>query len=264
VIGIIDAQGGYRMTADFWERLRAISKEAGGRLVIPAEAAEFLPSILALEDPEFFLKFDVLLASNLTELLDRSAKIPTSPLAEWLARAQDIRAKGASFPVGQYISNRFVRQRLVELSSEATYFVSPKMLAIQGAGERPTRLPRRVLACELRRVLQPISWIPEKPMADIDLTLLDRSFEASRSEIDRLERYVDSVDRDFFMRAREMTATFRAFARASKVSANRESGPATTALAYEAMKKSYADVMAELNTAANPNPPPPEDDPISE
>lgn len=266
VIGTVDAEGAFKMTPDFWERLRCLSTEAGGRLVIPAEAAEFLPSILALEDPEFFMKFDVLLASNLTELLERSAKVPAPPLDEVLARFQDIRAKGASYPIGQYVSNRFVRQRLMELSAEAAYFASPKMLAIQAAGERPTRLPRRLLAAELRRTLQPMAWIAEKPMADINLVELDQAYETGRTEIDNLGRYVDSNDRDFHLRVREMTTTLRTFSRASRVGVNRENGAATTIVAFEAMKKSYTATFAELNAAANPNAPAttPEDDAASQ
>jgi len=248
VIGVVDETGAFKGTPDFWERLRSLSKGPGGRLVVPLECAEFLPSVLAMEDPEFFLKYDILLASNLTELIDRTAKTPPSPLVEVLGRFGDVRAKAGTIPVSQYVGNRFVRQRLVELSGEISYFASPKMLAVQAAGERPTRIPRRVMAAELRRAIRPISWVATTPMGSIDLAVLDKSYDSSRADVDRLERYLDTHDRDLLLKVREMTTTLRAFSRASRVGVNRDNGLELVATAYESMRRSYTEVLTELNT----------------
>jgi hypothetical protein len=250
VIGRIEQDGSFRAGPDFWDRLRALSKSPGGRLVIPTESAEMLPSVLALEEPEFFLKFDILYASNFAELLDRMSKTPVSPLPEVLARFQDVRAKGAGIPIGQYVSNRFVRQRLVYLANEAPFYASPKMLAIQAAGERPTRIPKKILAFELRRALRPIEWIQAKSSVEIDIAELDRSYEAARTEVDKLERYVDSPDRELLAHVREMTTTLRAFSRASRVGVNRENGSEIVAAAFDAMRKAHVGIIAELKTAA--------------
>lgn len=249
VIGKIEEDGSFRTLPDFWHRLRAIAKGPGGRLLIPAEAAEMLPAILALEEPEFFLKYDVLLASNLTELLDRSVKAPTSPLSELLARFQDVRAKSVGQPLGPYVANRFVRQRLVFLSTEAPFYASPKMLAIQAAGERPTRISRKILAFELQRAIRPIAWIQGKTSAEIDIANLDKSYDLARAEVDKLERYADSSDKDFLIGVRDMTTTLRTFSRAARVGANRENGPVVIATAFDAMRKSYTATMLDLKTA---------------
>ena len=248
VIGMVDETGAFKGVPDFWDRLRSLSKGPGGRLVVPLECAEFLPSVLAMEDPEFFLKYDVVLASNLTELIDRTAKEPASPLVDVLGRFNDVRAKAGVIPVGQYVSNRFVRQRLVELSGEMSYFASPRMLAVQAAGERPTRIPRRVMAAELRRAIRPISWVGTTPMGSIDLAVLDKSYDTSRADVDRLERYLDTHDRDLLLKVRDMTTTLRAFSRASRVGVNRDNGNEIVATAFESMRKSYTAVLAELNT----------------
>jgi hypothetical protein len=249
IIGKIDPSGSFKSVPDFWDRLRAVAKGPGGRLVIPAEAEEMLPSILAMEEPEFFLKYDVFLASNLTELLDRSAKTPAAPMAEMLARFQDVRAKSVGQPVGPYVANRFVRQRLIFLANEASYYASPRMLAIQAAGERPTRIPRKILSFELQRAIRPIAWIQGKTSADIDVAELDKSYDLARAEVDKLERYAESADKDFLNRVRDMTTTLRTYSRASRVGINRENGPAIVAAAFEAMRKSYASVLLELKTA---------------
>lgn len=258
VIGKIEADGGFKAVPDLWDRLRMLSKGPGGRLVIPAEAADLMPWILALEDPEFFFKYDVVYASNLTELLERSSKSTASPLTEILSRYQDVRAKGAGVAVGQYITNRFVRQRLIDLSNEAPYFASPKMLAVQASGERPTRIPRKILAFELRRAIQPLEWMKAKAAADIDLTALDKSYDLARAEVDKLERY--SENRDLLLKVRDMTTTLRTFSRASRVSAGRDNGPAIIAEAFDQMKKSQLAVIAELNAViGEPETPEPEE-----
>lgn len=246
VIGTVDAEGAFRGLPDLWDRLRALSGGPGGRLVIPAEAAELLPWILALEEPEFFLKYDVLFASNYAELLERSAEVTVSPLTEILTRFQDVRTKGATLPIGQYVTNRFVRQRLVELSGEAAYFASPKMLAIQGAGERPLRIPRKILAFELRSAMQPLAWLKGKAVADIDLSQLDKSYDLTRAQVDKLERYAEN--RDLVLKVREMTTALRTFSRAARLNSSRERGLAMTAEAFGEMNDSISEVLTELNS----------------
>ncbi|RYD37167.1 MAG: hypothetical protein EOP87_04080 [Verrucomicrobiaceae bacterium] len=245
VIGKLEMDGSFKSPPDLWDRLRALSGGPGGRLVVPADAADLMPWLLALEEPEFFLKYDVLLASSYPELVERSAAVTASPLTEVLARFQDVRAKGATLPIGQYVTNRFVRQRLVELAAEAPYLVSPKLLAIQGAGERPTRIPRKILAFELRGAMQPLSWLRGKAAADIDLALLDKSYELTRAHVEKLERYAE--DQDLLARVREMTTTLRAFSRAARFGANRDRGPEMTAEAFVEMRESISTTLVELN-----------------
>jgi len=245
VIGKLEADGSFRSPPDLWDRLRMLSGGPGGRLVIPADAADYLPWILALEDPEFFLKYDILLAANHQELVQRSAGVTASPLTEILARFQEVRAKGATLPIGQYVTNRFVRQRLAELSVDAPYFASPKLLAIQGAGERPTRISRKILAFELRAAMQPLAWLRVKAAADIDLAKLDTSYEATRAQVDSLEKYVD--DRDLLVSVREMTTDLRTFTRAQRLSVSRERDAAEAAEAFVEMRESIRSTLEELN-----------------
>ena len=85
-------------------------------------------------------------------------------------------------------------------------------------------------------------------MAGIDLAVLEKTYDTSRADVDRLERYLDTQDRDLLLRVRDMTTTLRAFSRASRVGVNRDNGPELVATAFEAMRKSYTEVLAELNT----------------
>ncbi|MEI7929220.1 MAG: hypothetical protein WCH40_11775, partial [Verrucomicrobiales bacterium] len=74
VMGIVSENGSLKMPARAWDKLRALSGGSGGRLVLPREAEDMLSSVLVVEDPAFFMKFEVILADNLKELIEFSAK----------------------------------------------------------------------------------------------------------------------------------------------------------------------------------------------
>ncbi len=250
VVGRIMADRTFRKGPDFWVRLRAVAAGGGGRVVIPAEAAPLLPSFLALEEPEFFLKFEVLLASDFGELLGRTAEAPGGPLQEQLAKFRDIQAKGRGIAIGQFVTNRFVRQRLIDLAAEAPYFASPKLLALQASGERPTRLGKEVLAAELKHALAPLDWVPLQTVpAAIDTERLDKSLEKSRAAVDLLERYADTVDRELMAQAKEVTTTARTLSRAYRLNANRLDRDEVIATAFAAVGKAHEACATSLKAA---------------
>ena len=68
ILGVVDESGAYKLSTGFWSQLQALGSGDGGRLILPAAAAEYLPSMLALERPELFLEYEVLLAADFPEL----------------------------------------------------------------------------------------------------------------------------------------------------------------------------------------------------
>ncbi len=254
VIGLVEADGAFKAPKDFWNRLRSLmdSDAPGGKLVVPTEAADTVGFILALERPEFFFKYEVMTASNLTELLDRSAKIPSSEIQDLSVKFRDIREKGASQPLSSYVANRFIRQRLNDLVSAAPYHLSAKWLAVQAAGERPTRLPRNLLAFEYQRAIAPMAWILNEPFVGFDTERLDQTYETCRAEVDLLERYVDTADRDLHLRVRDLTTSMRTFSRGTRIRGAEMSGKAATVLAYDLMIRSYALIHEELAALTEP------------
>lgn len=246
VIGEVEASGAFRAGADFWERLRALADGPGGRLVIPREAAGMLPAILTLEDPGFFLRYDVLYALNFEELLARTSAEAGEPLAGQLVRFREIREKSTGIPVGQYVANRFVRQRLVELAAEADDFASVKLLLMQAGGERVPRLPRKIAAMEVRRAAGPLDWLVGMTAAEMDVGRLERSSETVRGGVEGLEKYLDSGDVDLLALPRELLSAARAYSRASRIGANRDDGPANIAKAFAALKKAHVALVAGL------------------
>ncbi len=222
IIGLVDENGAFKLPTGFWDQLVALEKGNGGRLVLPAAAAEYLPSLLALEKPQFFLDYEVVLASNFQELLELSAKIPNDAIGKTSAKFQEIRSKAGSQPVGQYVANSFIRRRLADLAQEAPYHYSARMLAIQGAGNRPTQVPKPVLLPELRRAIAPMEWIV-KPSDQLNLSItsakidqLTQTYETCRVQVDHLERYVEKGDHDLFVRVKEMVAAIRPLERAAR------------------------------------------------
>jgi len=222
IIGIVDEKGAFKLSSGFWDQLDSLGKGNGGRLVLPAPAAEYLPSILALERPQFFLDYEVVLASNFQELLDLSAKVSNETIARVSAKFHEIRSKAGSQPVGQYVANSFIRRRLADLAQEAPYHFSARMLAVQGAGNRPTQVPRAVLVPELRRAIESVAWLvnPEDSfLGQVDSARIEKitqTFETCRSQVERLDRYVAKEDRDLFVRVKEMVSGIRTLERAAR------------------------------------------------
>lgn len=240
IIGQLDETGTFRLPPDVWKQLQSLGKGNGQRLVMPSEAAPFLEALLAMENPEFFLQYEVLLASNFNQLLDLTAKTPGPGHAKSSHSFHEICSKLGSQNVRPYIANRFVRQRLAEILQESPCHYSAKMLLVQSSGTRPTHVPRMVVAAELRRALEPINPIVE--MANLirapwranpdnkiapnklgvyefspsDVAKFGPASDLSRSLIDGLERYTEKNDRDLLDRVRKIHGAIRSLERATR------------------------------------------------
>jgi hypothetical protein len=222
ILGQIDESGAYKLSSGFWSMIEALEKGKGGRLILPIEAATLIPSILAMENPSFFMKYEVLLASDFKQLLALAAKNPDASLAPTIQKFGEIQDKSVNQEIRQYIANRFVRQRLAEISQEVPYHLSAKMLLLQAEGKRPTLIARKVLASKLRQAVEPMAWISENPYDDLSdsaLTKLGSTYDACRSLIDGLERYTDKNDRTLIDQTRDVVATVRSLERAARTRA---------------------------------------------
>jgi hypothetical protein len=251
VVGEIDKEGKFVLPPRFWERLRALSNGPGGRLVLPPEAATYLPSILALEEPGFFIKYEVLLASNLEELLARTAKNHPPETADVSARFAEITGKLGSQAVPEYVANRFVRQRLDELGRAAPFHASARMLAIQGAAKRPTTLPRAILATEFLSAIRPMDWIPKEMADKLDATTLNSTLEASKTAVARMERYCEVRDRDLLDLTNDLVVSLRTLSRAIRKSGSSDNS-SSQYREFEAFKRSHGKATEMLKLQIKP------------
>lgn len=252
VIGEIRKDGSFRLPLRAWERLRTLANGGGGggRLVLPTEGGTLLLSILALEEPEFFLKYEVLLASNLKELLERSAKTPTGGLADVSARFAAICDKRGTQAVPTYVANRFVRQRLEEIVRDADYHGSARMLAIHGSGKRPTTLPRPLLATEVLMAVRPMAWIVTTGVDGLGMDALTQTMDGCKKGVARLDRYAEMRDRNLLDQANDLIAGIRTLMRALRNRTDAYGYFVSHDRDFDAFKRIYEATIGSLKTTA--------------
>ncbi len=251
IIGAVDEKGAFKLPIGFWDQLQSLHNGRGSRLVLPAAAADYLSSMLALERPEFFLDYEVLLARDFKDLLDLTAMTPADPLAKVSQQFAEIRSKAGSMPTNQYIANTFVRRRLAEITAATPFHASAKMLAIQGSGNRPTYIRRDVLAAELRRAVEPVEWILKRVDLMFDasqLELVGQTFEDLRAKVDHLARYADKSDRELIDHTQEMISAIRTLDRTIRARPDVYTGIPPGVGAFAALTKAYAANSQELAT----------------
>jgi hypothetical protein len=215
VIGRIDKNGKLTSPPRLADRLLALAGGEGGRLILPREAEPLLASIPVLAGPDFFLKYEVIYASNVRELVERATTKPSGAAGEATELFAEIRSKaGNPSGVGSYVANRFVRQRLAEVYQKFPDHASARLLWQQGGGEVPLKLARPVIAAEISRSLDALNWLSALDANEtIQVRKLEQAQETCRNEIERVERYVATDDRALLDRYREVLQSIKAFAR---------------------------------------------------
>jgi hypothetical protein len=218
IIGVVDRKGSFALPTGFWDQLQSLVAGGGkgGRLILPSAAADYLPALLALEKPQFFFDYEIILASDFSELLALSTNVSGGKLAKASTNFQEIRARSTPQTLGQYVANPIVRRRLVEVVTEAPNHYSAKLLAMLGAGNRPVFIPRKILELEIRRAIRPLDWIVARDSADFgdrEVVRLVQSYERGRAALDLLARYAEKADRGVLDQALELVAKIRTLER---------------------------------------------------
>jgi hypothetical protein len=217
VLGDVDETGALTLPAAFWDQLLALESGNGERLVLPAAAADVLPSLLATGRPAYFMNHEVLLARDFRHLLDLCAKQPPEVVSAASTKFHAIRDRMGAEDVRSYVANRFVRPRLGELAQEAPYHASAGMLHIQGSGQRPTLVCRMALTSDLTRACKALSWIPRTRGRDLEgweEDLLGKTLDAFRKRIDELAALAAKTDQDLIEAARILVQPMKDMERA--------------------------------------------------
>lgn len=259
IIGTLDAAGMFKLPTNFWEQLRTVKDGNGGRLVLPAEAATYLPSILAMGNPKFFMDHEVVLAADFKQLLNLSAKTPGEDFEKISIQFEEIHEKMGNQPLGQYVANSFIRRRLTEIAQAAPFHYSAKMLAIQGAGNRPIYVIQPVVISELRQAIEPLEWVVRhgyKEFEPAELNAVSATLEKCTSDIEQLLRYTEKVDREVVDQVLAMAILLRPIERAARArpdpndyGSNRELSNAITAFV-----KSHKEICSLLGLPRPPEP----------
>lgn len=222
VLGVVDQSGTFKTPAGFWDQLRALGKGDGRRLILPASVADSIPSMLALERPEFFFHYEVLLARDFKQLVALATRGPDEPEPPASAKFREIRERAGTGDIRTYLGNSFVKQRLAAVLQEMPDHLSAKMLLLQASGNRPVYVSRAVAAAELRRIVAPIGATLINAYQDSTYTAtnLGDIYDSCRSAVDNLERYVEKNDRPLIADARETVIAVRTLDRASRTRNN--------------------------------------------
>lgn len=219
VLGSVDDSGALKLPTGFWDQIRALPKGTGQRLVLPADASAYLPSMLAFERPEFFIEYEVILAADFSQLVALCAKTPEGPAGVAIAEFRTIRERLGSQDVRQYISNSFVKQRLSTVLQELPSDYSARMLLVQSAGNRPTTVTRPILACEIRRALEPLAALVKNQSSELepsDISSLGEIFETCRASLSQLERYAAKNDAPLITEATDLVNLVRNLEKATR------------------------------------------------
>jgi hypothetical protein len=250
ILGVVDETGAYKASDQFWNQLQSLGKGNGTRLVVPAETMDTFLALLALERPEFFLEYEVMMASDFKQLVLLTEKPLREDFAKSSAGFQEVRQKATPPLIGAYLANSHVRRRLEELHQEAPHHLSAKMLAIQGAGQRPTTLQRRILILEIQRLLEPMLWLVKRDNVIFDeseIASIGTTYKTCRSEIDRLLRYTEKNELPLISQVQEMLVDLRALDRATRA---RGDNSASVAAAARSMKAAYKTLDAQFGEAS--------------
>lgn len=254
ILGTVDSSGNYAVPPGFWDQLRALQKNGeGGRLILPAAAADYLTAILAFENAQFFLKYEVLLAKDFKQALELSAKVPPEAYAGPLGQFAEIQAKSARQSVGPYVANSFVRRRLTEIAQAAPFHYSAKMLLIQGSGNRPTLVPKAVMLAEIRRTLEPVAAVAKVVGASGAYAGMATVHENARTALDGLQRYAGKDERPLLAQAQDLVALVRTMDRTARV----RTGVSDTSSLGDVQQqfiKLYATVSIQLEANGEPLP----------
>lgn len=219
VLGSVDETGAFKLPTSFWDQIRALPKGSGQRLVLPADASAYLPSMLALERPEFFIEYEVILATDFTQLIALCAKKPEGPPGVAITEFRTIRERLGAQDVRQYISNIYVKQRLSSVLQELPSDFSAKMLLVQAAGNRPTTVTRPILATEIRRALEPLAGFLKEQKDELqpsEISQLSQIFESCRSGLSQLERYTSKNDASLITEATDLVNLVRNLEKATR------------------------------------------------
>ncbi len=205
-VGELTPDGNLTRPRQSWDYLRALRVTGGGRLLVPADFEPELRAMIALEDPAFFLRWEVLIVSSLEVALSLAA-VDGDPegLAVTSGLYTELREVSRNKDVGQLCVNAKVRERLTEIVSKAPFHYSARMLLTQGnAAERPTRVEREVAARILRSAVEPLSGIVRPPLSQLSAKRLITTGEASGAEIKRFAKFISPKEQDLVKEAREI------------------------------------------------------------
>jgi hypothetical protein len=252
VIGYPDAEGKWRSPRRMWERLKNLDEASkqGGILVVPSDCVPILEAFLVFGNAEFFMKYEVILASNLGEVVE---VLQSEKKDSWFKSAsgnfsqiQKTAASGNT-SLGIFLANRHVRERLQEMRIQAPRHASAALLLMQGNGLRPIKVSRKVAAEEIRSRMLPVAYAYGYNASEFpDAEALQEMLDKARPELEALLPKISSDERALYEEAAAILSSVKALIRYTGSDAQ----PRNLATGRERLKTDWTRFRARLATAS--------------
>lgn len=219
LLGRLDAQGNYKTFSNAWASIRCFGGGQGQRLVIPASSREYMEALLTMDQIDFFMDYEVVMAANLEELLNAVASEPERELGEACAKFAEIQKVAKGNKVRSFVANSHVRKRLQDVVKTSPQHLSAALLLMQSNSSRPFHVSRNTLISEMKLILEPfekvsaISWdqAAEREFRRIPVA---RYVKECKDKIDALEKFVDREEKELYKRVEELYDVMRDYDRA--------------------------------------------------
>ena len=148
-----------------------------------------LRALIALGDPGFFLKWEVLMAESPAAAL-RLAGIEGDPGERAASQSfAEIRQAARGREAHQLRTDQRVRRRLEEIHTRAPFHLSSSMLLLQGPEQRPGRVEPPVAARILRSAVEPLGALARSPLSNLTHREIAAAAGAARREVDRFAHF---------------------------------------------------------------------------
>ncbi len=203
VLGKVDLEGNYLPSSDMWQQLKAFSGGKGQRMVVPAKSRQYFEAMLTMDQIDYFLNYEVIMASNVQELLNATASQSEGGIGEASTKFAEIQKVAPTTKVRSFVANSHVRKRLEGVVKDSSQHLSGVLLLMQANSSRPFNITREVLCAEMKYMLLPLRQVRAIPWDAAE----EREFKRlpvgqltkeARDKIATLERYVGREERDLY------------------------------------------------------------------
>lgn len=252
VLGEVDGNGVYTASPKLWEQLRVLmeakpSSPGSRRLVLPDDAKPLLPSIFAYGKPSFFMDYEVVLAADFGELVQRAARQAPEAIAAPLAEYAKVREAAEGKDLRGFVINKTVNQQLLAIAQAAPFHFSARALTLN-----PNQWPREpsvsVVAVDLGKALEPVGRVvfsqnfnTNDPRGLDDLGTAIRSCETAMKPFEVFQRYATGETRALLGLATECISELSRFEQSLEgaMRKRREDSESRTRAAKRRLDESY-------------------------
>lgn len=253
VLGKVNTEGHYLPSSEMWQQLKAFSGGKGQRLVVPAKSKPYFDAMLTMDRISYFLEYEVVMASNIDELLNAACSQPEGAIGEAVSKFAEIQKVAPDNNVRSFVVNSHVRKRLEDVVKASPQHLSGALLLMQANAARPFNITREVFCAEMKAILQPLGQVKAIPWdlaeeREFKRLSVGEMTKEARQKVAALERYVGREERQLYQ---DVDAVFDAMREYDKALNKRGGYDFITGVLYRASRSAerafedYAEVLDE-------------------